>query len=235
MEYAKAMGRFDFDPPESVIFCYQTSLVDHILDNHETTDTGCSGGLRILNETHGRIGIMGRFGVGAPLTSMLLEELTAFGVKKFISIGTAGSLQEHIEIGDIVVCDRAIRDEGLSHHYLPDSKYAYPSGELTEKIKDSLDKLEIKYHTGPSWSTDAVYRETIAEIKHYQEEGVATVEMETSALFSVAEYRGVQIGAIFTISDSLAELKWKPGFHMKETRDGLELLFKAALNALESV
>ena len=104
---------------------------------------------------------------------------------------------------------------------------------MTRRIKESLDKLDIEYVTGTSWTTDAIYRETIAEVKQYQKEGVATVEMEASALFAVAQYRNVQMGSILTISDSLADLVWQPEFHSNETTVGLELLFKAALNALQ--
>ena len=232
MEYAKARGRYPFEPPESIIFCYQSSLMDHILDNHRTTDTKRFGGLHLLDETGGKVGVVGRFGVGAPTVTILLEELIAFGVRRFISIGSAGSIQKDLDIGDVVVCDRAIRDEGTSHHYLPDTKYAYASESMTNKIKNSLDKLGQKYITGTSWTTDAVYRETIAEIKQYQKEGVLTVEMEASALFAVAEYRNAAMGAILTISDSLADLVWKPEFHSEETKNGLEMLYKVALDVL---
>ncbi len=232
IKYATTRNRLIFEPPESVIFCYQHSLMDHILENHETTDTKRFGGLYLLDETRGKVGVIGKFGVGAPVAVGVLEELIGFGVRKFISIGSAGSLQNDLDIGDIVVCDRAIRDEGTSHHYLPNSKYAHASEDMTRKIKDSLDRQGQKYLTGTSWTTDAIYRETIAEVKQYQKEGILTVEMEASALFAVAEYRNVPIGAILTISDSLADLVWKPEFHSDETKKGLEILYKAALDVL---
>ena len=232
IRYATARNGFTFEPPESVILCYQHSLMDHILENHETTDTKRFGGLHLLDETGGKIGVIGKFGVGAPVACGLLEELIAFGVKKIISIGSAGSLQKDLNIGEVVVCDRAIRDEGTSHHYLPNSKYAHASEEMTRKIKDSLNRQGQEYTVGTSWTTDAIYRETIAEIKQYQEEGVLTVEMEASALFAVAEYRNVPIGAILTISDSLADLVWKPEFHSDEAKKGLEVLYKVALDVL---
>jgi uridine phosphorylase len=131
-----------------------------------------------------------------------------------------------------MVCEKAIRDEGTSHHYLKHSKYAYASKEMTNKIKRSLEKFKQKYFVGTSWTIDAPYRETVAEAKQYQKEGVATVEMEASALFAVAQYRNVELGAIFTISDSLAELQWKPKFHLKKTKKGLEILYKIAVDVL---
>ena len=232
IRYAEARNRFIFEPPKSVILCYQFSLMDHILEDHETTDTKRFGGLHLLDETDGKVGVMGKFGVGAPVACGLLEELIGFGVKKFISIGSAGSLQKDLDIGDVVVCDKAIRDEGTSHHYLADSKYAHASEEMTGNIQKSLEKMGQAYRVGTSWTTDAIYRETIAEIKQYQEEGVLTVEMEASALFAVAQYRNVPIGAILTISDSLADLVWRPEFHSEDTKKGLEVLYKVALDVL---
>mgnify|MGYP001171352226 CR=1 FL=1 len=59
--------------------------------------------------------------------------------------------------------------------------------------------------------------------------------MEAAALFAVAEYRNMPLGAIFTISDSLAELEWKPKFLSKETNKGLEILYKIAKESLSSI
>jgi uridine phosphorylase len=175
---------------------------------------------------------MGNFGFGAPSVVVILEELIAFGMKQFISIGTAGTLQKKLKIGDLFVCEKAIRDEGTSYHYLKPSKYAYASKELTDRIKLVLDTRRQKYYSGTSWTIDAPYRETIAEVKQYQAEGVATVEMEASALFAVAEYRGVQMGAILTVSDSVADLKWSPEFRSKKTSDSLEILCQVAIASL---
>jgi uridine phosphorylase len=126
---------------------------------------------------------------------------------------------------------RAIRDEGTSHHYLSPGKYAYPSKPLTERLGKVLKDLRKEYHLGTSWTIDALYRETVAEARHDQQDGVATVEMEASALFAVAEHRKVDIAALFTISDSLADLKWRPEFHSLKTREGLEIMYRAALTA----
>lgn len=232
LEYQKKRGGYPkFKPPKGVIFCYSRRLLDHILKNHKTTKVeGFYGEFYLLNETKKEIGVLAKFGIGAPVVATLMEELIAFGAKKFISIGEAGTLQKTLKIKDVVVCNRAIRDEGTSYHYLKHSKYAYASKELTKKIEECLQKLGQKYIVGTSWTIDAPYRETIAEAKQYQREGVATVEMEAAALFAVAKYRNVEIGAIFTISDSLAELQWKPKFHLSETN--WEILFQVTKQAL---
>lgn len=231
--YAKKINQYPkIKPPEGLILCYQRSLLDYVLQNHNVTTVRAFGETHLFDETGGRIAVAKVDGVGGPSAALTLEERAAFGTKKFISIGSAGSLQKNLSIGDIVVCYRAIRDEGVSHHYLKSSKYAHASEEMTTRIKSSLDKLGIEYTTGTSWTTDAVYRETIAEVRQYQKEGVATVEMEAAALFAVAQYRNVQVGSILAISDSLADMKWQPEFHSEKTKAGLENLFKAAVGAL---
>ena len=80
-------------------------------------------------------------------------------------------MQKNLKIGDLIVCEKAIRDEGTSHHYLKASKYAYASKKMTERIRKSLDNLGQKYFLGTSWTVDAPYRETVAEAKQYQKEG----------------------------------------------------------------
>lgn len=234
--YLKKTGRYPkFKVPRGMIICYQSGLLEHVLKNHKTTAvSGIYHRVRLLDETGGEVGIVGNFGIGAPAAGALLEELIAFGVKRFISIGTAGALQKNIGIGDLMVCEKAIRDEGTSHHYAKPSKYAYPSKKMTGEIKAALEKLNYKYFTGATWTIDAPYRETVAEVRRYQKEGVSTVEMEASALFAIAEYRRAELGAIFTISDSLAKLEWKPKFHLKKTKTGLEVLYKAALSVLRA-
>ena len=237
LPYLRSVGEVSSaPPPEAVILCYQKRLWTDICAKHtdnasESTRPGF-GNLRIVKETHGRIGAVGGFGFGAPSTCFLLEQLIASGVGRFISIGTAGSLQKDLGIGDLVVCNRAIRDEGTSHHYAAPSKYAEAGREITSRSVTVLKNRRIPYRLGGSWTTDAPYRETIAEVRTYQQEGVLTVEMEASALFTVAKYRGVDMGAMFTISDSLADLKWHPATRSAEVRNGLKTLYEVALQSL---
>jgi uridine phosphorylase len=133
-----------------------------------------------------------------------------------------------------VVCDRAIRDEGTSFHYLPPTKYAHASPGMVSLLTETLDRLSLSHQLGASWTTDAPYRETIAEVNHYRREGVLAVEMEASALFAVAACRGVEMGAMFTISDSLAGPEWEPHFRSETVAQGLQTLYEAAVESLSS-
>ena len=221
--------------PDAVVFCTQSHWLSHILEQHQATSVGQGTyrHLHWLHETGNRVAVAGGFGAGAPAVVLVLEALIVQGIRRFLSIGTAGSLQRHLAIGDIVVCDRAIRDEGASHHYLPPDRFAYASPGLTSRLEDALKATATPYSRGTSWTIDALYRETIAEVQHYQAEGALTVEMEAAALFAVAAYRGVEMGSLFTISDSLADLSWDPHFRSDTTRDGLEKLYRVALQALQ--
>jgi len=221
-----------FKPPEGIIFCYSRRFIEQVLRKHKIADAaGFGGRIYLLEESGRRIGVA-LSGIGAPAVITRMEEYIAFGVKKFISIGTAGSLQKDLDIGSLVICEEAIRDEGVSHHYLPPSKYAYASKDLTKKIINAVKSAGLKYTCGPNWTIDVPYMETKAEIKKYQREGVLTVDMEAASIFAAAQRRDVQAGAVFMVSDSLADLKWNPQFHSVKLNAGFETVFNSCVSAL---
>lgn len=115
-----------------------------------------------------------------------------------------------MHVGDIVVCNKAIRDEGISHHYLKPAKYVSADKTLVKELLTYAEKSKIPVKVGTTWTTDAPFRETAEEVKAYSRQGILTVEMEAATVFSLAKYYGVRAAAVFVISDSLAGLKWKP-------------------------
>lgn len=212
--FRRQRGQFpDFVPPKGVIVCYQASLLEHILAVEAVQQLRVSAGdFYLLNRARHRVGVVGHFGIGAPVSAVVIEELVALGTTEFINIGTAGGLQQSQSAGDLVVCSQAIRDEGVSHHYLPPAKYVQPASALTDRLKRALARAGVPYTAGPTWTIDTPYRGTVEEARHYHQEGVLTVEMEAAAVFAVAQVRHVAAAAAFTISDSLAELVWDPQF-----------------------
>ena len=234
LAYVRQLGRVpDFAIPEGVIFCFQNSLLRHIEQQYEVEPISFfAGKFFLLPGVDRRVAVSGGFGIGAPAVTTILENLIALGVRRFISVGTAGALAKGLQIGDVVVCERAIRDEGVSHHYLPPARYAQASPGLTQKLDDALRQAGLGAVRGASWTIDTPYRETVEEARHYQEEGVLCVEMEAAALFAVAQHRGVEMASAFTMSDSLADLVWNPQFHADETEGSLKRLFASAVAAL---
>ena len=174
---------------------------------------------------HKDIALVHMTGIGAPHATTILEELIALGGKEFLNIGSCGGLKDF----GIFLCEKALRDEGTSHHYLPYGKYTYPDKKLTSMFKKSLEENNIDFKESMTWTIDAPYRETISEIKKYRTQGVKTVEMEASALFAVAEFRKVKMAACFVVSDILGENKWDPQFDSKHVKQKLKILIDIAV------
>ena len=175
------------------------------------------------------VGVVRQEGPGAPFTAIIVEELAALGARRFVIMGLAGSLQARIRAGALVVCTRALRDEGTSHHYQKPAPFARPSSRLTAALKVVLRRERLPFFQGPSWTTDAAYRETAAEVRRYRRAGILTVEMEAAALFTVARSLGREAAALFVISDHLDEAGWEPRFH--DTRAELHRALEVALRA----
>jgi uridine phosphorylase len=187
------------------------------------------GRLYPLPSTGGAVAVAAEFGIGAPAAAMLIELLIAMGVRRFVSIGTAGGIDPRLAVGDLTVCTAAFRDEGVSHHYLDDASPSVdPDPALTESFAAALDATGAAATRGPTWTTDAAFRETRAEIAHYQAQGVLSVEMEAAALFAICAVRGAAIAGGFVVSDALAEPVWNPQFRAEATAAGLVRLFEAA-------
>jgi uridine phosphorylase len=236
--YLRRVGALDGrEVPAGVVLCYQRSLYNHVLQVEGLQPPELNGalhGILALPSTAGTVGLLGQFGIGAPAVAAALEELAAMGTSAFVSVGTAGSLQRDLRAGDLVLCESAIRDEGVSHHYLPSAKLAAATATMSAAMKAALTQAGVPFRTGTSWTIDTPYRETVAEARHYQAEGVLCVEMEAAALFAVAEVRGLQVASAFVISDSLADLVWNPQFHGPQVEAGLVTLYEAALSALQA-
>lgn len=178
------------------------------------------------------VGVVQVQGPGAPFAGIVVEELAALGVRRFVLVGLAGSLAREIRVGSMVVCTKALRDEGTSHHYQKGAPFSHPDRRLTSSLALSLRAAGTPYSRGPSWTTDAPYRETVPEIRRYRRAGILTVEMEASAVFAVAMALDREAAALFVISDHLDETGWEPRFH--DTRTALHRALRIAIRACEN-
>jgi purine-nucleoside phosphorylase len=159
--------------------------------------------------------------VGAPYAVMLLETLIAGGARRIIFLGWCGAVSDRVKIGDIILPTSVVIDEGTSKHYgADDSGHLSASFPLVSSISRTLKKNDIDFHPGAVWSTDAVFRETRQRVATYQQSGILAVDMETSALCSVAKFRGVDLGVILVVSDELSSLTWRPGFKHEQFMHG---------------
>ena len=145
--------------------------------------------------------------IGAPELIEFVLPLGLTKCKKLIFIGSAGSLDENIKIGDIAVPEYSICGDGASRYLnknLEDEflKKEYPSKEFTDKLLDILNKDNINYHIVPNFSIDTIFAQ-FYHIDKIKELGAKTIEMETANLFKCNELLNINVTALFCISDNI--------------------------------
>ena len=225
--YRASQGRQTEAPPGAVVLGWQSVLLERVRSARSFREiTGPAGAVLELSPTLG----FACLPIGAPVVAIVMEELAALGVKKIVGIGTAGGLSPDLEVGQAVVCSAALRDDGTSHHYSRPTRWALPDSELLASLRSVLPGAVV----GPGWTTDAPYRETAEEILAYRGEGILTVDMEASAMFTVGACLGVQTASVFCVSDVLQGEEWQPHFQSPNLEDALWRLFETVESVLSS-
>jgi uridine phosphorylase len=136
--------------------------------------------------------------------------------------------------GDFVIPSKVVIGEGTSRYYYPRIKVIRPDPDMVKILKEACSRIGVKPFVGPIWNTDAFYREMRSQIEKLQAQGVLGVEMESSATFTVAKFRGIRAASLLTVSDSLADFKWKLYFQEdKYLKSHLETSHKVILEALK--
>jgi uridine phosphorylase len=205
--------RYSFKVPENCVLCFFNDVLLSLYKKGVTKIIGnatSSMGRFPIYETefNGRKIALFNPGVGAPLAAAFLEEIISLGGRKFIACGGAGVLDKKISAGHLLVPTSAIRDEGTSYHYLPPGREIGANPSALRTLTNTLTKHNIKYLLTKTWTTDAFYRETKEKVKLRQSEGCLTVEMEASALFAVAEFRGVSLAELLYAADDVSDDIW---------------------------
>lgn len=170
--------------------------------------------------------------LGAPYAVLVLEKLIALGGRAFVAVGWSGSLQPDLVIGDLVVPQEAVSEEGTSAHYKTDDSPPSPDPVMSRCLKESLHQAKAAFRVGTVWTTDAFYRETRKKVTRFAHQGLLAVDMEMSALFTVGKFRHVAVAGLLVISDELATLEWRYGGRQPALRAGREIACRAALNAV---
>lgn len=234
--YRKQIGRMPSLPsPEGILFCLERGLPWRLRWRIPVARAGgMNGDLYALKKPKDKIGIMTGFGGGSPMTVELAEEFAAMGVKCMILMTWGGILQPDLNPGDIVVIDKAIRDEGTSYHYLPPAKYVDADAALADKLVEAIQARGGTCSRGTTWTTDAPFRETPEEIKQYQAEGVKTVEMESAGLFTVGQVRNIPAASVVIGMDKLADLRWQVPERLDNILKSLEIVYGACLDVLKN-
>jgi uridine phosphorylase len=159
-------------------------------------------------------------GIGSPAASIAVEELASAGVDTFIRVGSTGSIQKDIRIGDLIINVACVRYDGTTNNYMPPEYPAYANHEVTLALIEAAESLDYKYHIGASCSTSSFYagqsrtgfkgyaQPWIGErIEIMRRARVLNFEEESSTVFVLSSLYGLRAGAIsFVIADRFRNL-----------------------------
>lgn len=173
--------------------------------------------------------------VGAPAAAGMMEEIIAGGCKYFVFLGCCGVLRHDIADGHIIVPTAAIRDEGLSYHYLPAAEEITLDERSVWAMREAMKTLELPYVEAKTWTTDAIYRETPKKVAMMREKGCACVEMECSALAAVARFRGVPFAQFLWSADNLDAPEWEKRGLNTRGEGSAELYMRAAVETAKNL
>lgn len=136
-------------------------------------------------------------GIGAPSAIIALEELVQCGARYMVRVGSAGALQGDIGLGELIVAQAAVRDEGGSKAYVASEFPAVASHHLVASIESYITQHQCPAHFGIVRSHDSFYTDGEDQLCHYwNKKGVLGADMETSALLTVGKLRGLQVASV---------------------------------------
>ena len=156
-------------------------------------------------------------GMGGVSTAICVEELADLGVRELIRIGSCGALQQHLRLGQLVVCGSAVCDDGTSQTYLGRMRYACPElnegyvqeepvsmveadRELTRACLEACEAQGFPYAEGPARTHDGLYLKEKPRLDaFYSGKGIYASDNETAALFAVGKVRGVRCASILNV------------------------------------
>jgi uridine phosphorylase len=171
-------------------------------------------------------------GIGSPSTAIAMEEVARVGATTFLRIGTCGSLQERVRVGEIAILDSAIRADGTSALYAPTEFPAVAHHEVVEAALKAAIELGVPHHVGTTFSTDLFYvpqagsafggyeqsgwRERYADVARTN---ALAVEMEAGVLMVLSRIWGLRGGAIALVADVAEEKDASGAFDPAATFD----------------
>ncbi len=149
------------------------------------------------------VSVMGH-GMGMPSIAIYSYELfNFFDVDTIIRVGSCGSYQKDLQIGDLAIAQGACTDSNYAAQYEMPGTYApIADFQLLRGAVEACERFGYKYKVGNILSSDLFYAEN-GHIDKWINMGVMAVEMEAAALYMNAARAGKRALAICTISDEI--------------------------------
>lgn len=181
-------------------------------------------------------------GIGCPSAAIVVEELSRIGAKTFIRVGTAGSLQNDLGTGDIVIATAAVRADGASRTFMPIEAPAVADFKVTGALLEAAKRSQHKVHFGPVVTSDAFYGD-IENLKRWSKVNVLAVEMECSVIFTLAMLKKLKAGAILAVDGNpilgVGKSEFEPGEKTGElderVKDAIDKEIQVAVEAVKTL
>ncbi len=168
------------------------------------------------NEVRGMLGFTGTYkgerisvqgtGMGAPSISIYVNELiNVFDVKNLIRVGSCGALQKDVKIRDVILAQTSTTDSQMNRMVFGGIDYA-PTADfsLLKNAYDVGEEKNLNLRVGSVFTSDSFYRENAMELfEKLAEYNVLGVEMETSALYTLAAKYDRRALSVLTVSDHI--------------------------------
>ena len=172
-------------------------------------------GSRLITDVRNAVGYTGLYegseisimpsGMGMPSAAIYITELyRSFGVETIIRIGTAGGFSPELELRDMVVASGCITNSRMPELLLGESEYDLtPTSSLLNAAVVLGHETGLTLHSGTIFTSDIFYEPDEGLNARMIEDGVLCVEMETAALYALAEVEQKRALSLVTISDHL--------------------------------
>ncbi len=148
-------------------------------------------------------------GIGAPSAAIAVEELANIGVTHFIRVGSSAALVPGIAPGDIIINTASMRLDGTTAGYVEPGFPAVADHFLTAALIQAAAKLStsrgFNFHVGINATSDAFYAETPDKVEMLRRHRLTNIEMESSAIFTVAHLRGLHAAMVCAVSYNFLE------------------------------
>ena len=167
--------------------------------------------------------------VGASFAVLVAEQMFASACELLVSVTSSGQIVPAGPTPYFVLIDKALRDEGTSHHYLPPAPFAEADPALADTMMRAAEGGGVRVLRGATWTTDAPFRETETAIEAARAHGILAVEMEAAALYAFAQARGKPVLCFAHVTNQMAQIDGD--FEKGEANGALEALDLIALVA----
>lgn len=148
------------------------------------------------------VGIVG-CAVGAAFAVLVAEEMFESGCELLISVTSSGAISAAATPPYFILIERALRDEGVSYHYLPPSDWSNAPSHLLARLDDPWREIPALV-LGSTWTTDAPFREPEAAIAAARARGIVAVEMEAAGLYAFARAQGRNVICLAHVTNQWA-------------------------------